>query len=98
MPVADEPKGPPARHFGRELIKSTLLYRVHAAAIYSVAFPDMHRELHDLYFDGVVVVVRLTLHGTHKGDLPTALGTIPGTGKEFHVPSCDVFRLEDGKV
>ena len=40
----------------------------------------------------------LTLHGTHLGDLPTALGTIPATGKAFHAPSCDVFRLEDGKV
>jgi len=58
-----------------------------AADIYSVAFPDMHRELHDLYVDDDIVVVRLTLHGTHKGDLPTALGTIPATGKEFHVPS-----------
>ena len=26
------------------------------------------------------------------------LGTIPATGKGFHAPSCDVFRLEDGKV
>jgi SnoaL-like domain len=69
-----------------------------AADIYSVAFPDMHRELHDLYFDGDVVVVRLTLHGTHKGDLPTALGTIPATDKEFHAPSCDIFRLEHGNV
>ena len=28
-----------------------------AADIYSAAFPDMHRELSDLYFDGDVVVV-----------------------------------------
>ncbi|MDB5217183.1 MAG: hypothetical protein JWO86_5110 [Myxococcaceae bacterium] len=70
----------------------------HAADIYSTAFPDMHRELHDVYVDGDVVVVRLTLHGTHLGDLPTPLGTIPATGKEFHAPSCDVFRLENGKV
>lgn len=32
-----------------------------AADIYSTAFPDMHRDLHDLYFDGGVVVVRLSL-------------------------------------
>jgi predicted ester cyclase len=69
-----------------------------AAEIYSAAFPDMHRELHDIYLDGDIVVVRLTLHGTHLGDLPTALGTIPATGKAFHVPSCDIFRIEDGKV
>ncbi len=69
-----------------------------AADIYSVAFPDMHRELNDLYFDGDVVVVQLSLNGTHLGDLPTALGTIPATGKEFHVPCVDVWHLEDGKV
>ena len=67
-----------------------------AADIYSVAFPDMHRELHDLYVDGDIVVVQLTLHGTHLGDLPTALGTIPATGKEFRVPCIDVLHLEDG--
>jgi predicted ester cyclase len=54
-----------------------------AADIYSTAFPDMHRELSDLYVDGDVVVVQLTLHGTHLGDLPMGLGTIPATGKEF---------------
>src|SRR5207249_10315004 len=43
-----------------------------AADIYSVAFPDMYRELHDLYFDGGIVVVQLTLHGTHKVHLTTA--------------------------
>jgi hypothetical protein len=38
-----------------------------AADIYSAAFPDMHRELSDLYFDGDVVVVQLSLNGTHQG-------------------------------
>src|SRR5947209_340014 len=52
-----------------------------AADIYSAAFPDMHRELHDLYFDGDVVVVQLTLHGTHRGDLPMGLGTLPEIGR-----------------
>ena len=69
-----------------------------AADIYSVAFPDMHRALSKLYFDGDVVIVELSLNGTHKGDLPMGLGTIPATGKEFHVPCVDVFYLEDGKV
>jgi ketosteroid isomerase-like protein len=69
-----------------------------AADIYSAAFPDMHRELHDLYFDGDVVVVQLSLKGTHQGDLPMGMGTIPATGKKIDVPCVDVFRLEDGKV
>jgi hypothetical protein len=69
-----------------------------AAGIYSAAFPDMHRALDDLYVDGNVVIVQLSLNGTHQGDLPTGLGTIPATGKEFHVPCVDVFHLEEGKV
>ena len=70
----------------------------HAADIYSAAFPDMHRALDELYVDGDVVVVQLSLNGTHQGDLPIGLGTIPATGREFHVPCVDVFSLEDGKV
>jgi len=26
------------------------------------------------------------------------LGTLPDTGKEFHVPCIDVFHVQDGKV
>jgi predicted ester cyclase len=69
-----------------------------AADIYSAAFPDMHRELHDLHFDGDVVVVQLSLKGTRQGDLPMGMGAIPATGKKIDVPCVDVFRLEDGKV
>src|SRR5438876_11144800 len=57
-----------------------------AADIYSTALPDMHRELSKLYSDGDVVVVELTLNGTHLGDLPMGLGTLPATGKAFHIP------------
>src|SRR5438445_2403073 len=41
-----------------------------AADIYSAAFPDMHRELSDLYIDGRVVFVQLSPNGTHRADLP----------------------------
>jgi ketosteroid isomerase-like protein len=66
--------------------------------IYAAAFPDMHRELYDLYEIGQVIVVELSLNGTHKGPLELPAGTIPATGKEMHAPCCDVFRLKDGKV
>src|SRR5215213_8739474 len=51
-----------------------------AADIYSVAFPDMHRELYDLYFDGDVVVVQLSLNGTHQvtSPWPGELSPLPG--------------------
>ncbi|MFY0579989.1 nuclear transport factor 2 family protein [Cystobacter fuscus] len=66
--------------------------------IYATAFPDMHRELDQFYVHGDVVVVELSLNGTHRGPLKLPAGTIPATGKEIHAPCCDVFHLKDGKV
>jgi hypothetical protein len=68
--------------------------------IYATAFPDMHRELIDVYVkdDENLVIVELTLNGTHKGPLALPVGTIPATGKVMTTPCCDVFHLENGKV
>ncbi|CAM4089994.1 Ketosteroid isomerase-related protein [Pedobacter westerhofensis] len=68
--------------------------------IYATAFPDMHRELYDFYVsaDENVVVVELSLNGTHQGPLRLPAGTIPATGKSINAPCCDVFHLENGKV
>jgi hypothetical protein len=66
--------------------------------VYASAFPDMHRELYSMYFNDDVVVVELSLNGTHKGDLVIPEGMIPPTNKEMHAPCCDVFHLKDGKV
>lgn len=66
--------------------------------IYARAFPDMHRELYDLYTSGDRIIVELSLNGTHKGPLELPAGTIAPTGKEIHAPCCDVFHLANGKV
>ena len=66
--------------------------------VYAKAFPDMHRELYDVYVAGDIVVVVLALQGTHKGPLETPMGIIPATGKKMDVPCCDVFRLKNGKI
>jgi ketosteroid isomerase-like protein len=66
--------------------------------IYAAAFPDMHREFEDMYFDNDVVVVELSLNGTNKGDLEIPEGVISATNKEMHAPCCDVFHLKDGKI
>jgi len=62
------------------------------------AFPDVHRELFNVYVAQDVVVVELAIRGTHTGDLIIASGTVPPTGKKIDVPCCDVFHLADGKV
>jgi hypothetical protein len=66
--------------------------------IYARAFPDMHRELYDLYVSGDRIIVELSLNGTHKGPLVLPAGTIPPTDNEIHAPCCDVFQLANGKV
>ena len=67
-------------------------------AIFSKAFPDMHREIHHLNVVGDIVFVELTLQGTHKGPLVLPIGTILATGKTMNAPCCDIFRLVNGKV
>ena len=66
--------------------------------VYAAAFPDMHREIFEMYVTGDVVVVELALQGTHLGNLPIKGGTIAPTGKKMDAPCCDVFHLQDSKV
>jgi len=65
---------------------------------YGTAFPDMHRELFQLYVTDNVVVVQLALQGTHLGPLILPTGVIPATGKRMDAPCADVFELQDGKI
>ncbi|MEO8645417.1 MAG: ester cyclase [Pseudomonas sp.] len=65
---------------------------------FASAFPDVHRELFNIYVAENVVVVELAIRGTHKGDFTLASGTVAPTGKTIDVPCCDVFHLERGKV
>src|SRR6201990_2159244 len=80
------------RYYGNDIGKTV--------DIYAKAFPDMHRELIEFYVkdDENLVVVELTLNGTHKGPLELPIGTIPPTGKVMQTPCCDVFHIENGKV
>ncbi|HEX4683583.1 MAG TPA: ester cyclase [Gemmatimonadaceae bacterium] len=66
--------------------------------VYATAFPDMHRELYELYSHDDLMVVELSLNGTHRGDLVLPKGTLAPTGKTIKAPCCDVFHLKDGKV
>ena len=66
--------------------------------VYAKAFPDMHRELHTFYVVDNIVIVQLSLQGTHTGPLELPGGTVPPTGKRMDAPCCDVFELVDGKI
>jgi ketosteroid isomerase-like protein len=62
------------------------------------AFPDVHRELLDIYVAGDVVVVEIAIRGTHRGELNLPSGPLAPTGKRIDVPGCDVFHVQNGKV
>jgi ketosteroid isomerase-like protein len=65
---------------------------------YSRAFPDMHREIYQMYTTGNIVVVQLALQGTNLGPLKLPNGTLRPTGKRMDAPCCDVFELSNGKI
>jgi len=65
---------------------------------YGRAFPDMHREIYQMYVSGNIVVAQLALQGTHLGPLKLPAGTLRPTGRRMDAPCCDVFELSDGKI
>jgi hypothetical protein len=63
------------------------------------AFPDVHRELINLYSTKNVIIVELRIQGTHEGDLDLPSGILAPSGKSINVPCCDVFNLnESGRI
>jgi len=59
-----------------------------------VAFPDYRFIVEDLIGDGDKVVARVTVTGTHRGEM---MGLAP-THKRVQTNGIEVFRLEDGKL
>jgi steroid delta-isomerase-like uncharacterized protein len=67
--------------------------------VFATAFPDMHREIHQVYTTNDRVIVELSLNGTHKGPLVLPAGTLQATGKKMQTPCCDVFYMtREGKI
>ena len=54
-------------------------------------FPDGREEIQDIIAEGDLVMVRLLLRGTHRGEF---LGVAP-TGKPIEVPGYGTYRLDD---
>ena len=58
------------------------------------AFHDTQVTFEDLIAEGNKVMSRITIRGTHKGELEG----MPPTGKTFTSSFFTVFRLVDGKI
>ena len=61
---------------------------------YARAFPDMHRELYQVYVTGDIVVVQLALQGTHNGPLSVATehSNRPGSGWTRRAATCSSWK------
>jgi hypothetical protein len=59
-----------------------------------IAFPDFRFELEDLIAEGDEVAVRLSVSGTHRGEM---MGMAP-TGKGVTASGIEVFRFQNGKI
>ena len=72
---------------GPELVKQI-------ARFFRFAFPDLHIAVDDLVAEGERVAARVTISGTHQGEM---MGIAP-TGKRVEIRSIDIIRFEDGKA
>lgn len=80
--------GPQGHEFsGTENLKKILSH-------YLEAFPDLHIDIEDLVAEGDKVASRVTMTGTHKGELQG----IPPTGKEVNTTMILITRFADGMV
>ena len=62
--------------------------------IQRAGFPDMHLHVEDVLPSGDKVVARVTITGTHDGEL---MG-IPPTGRSISVPLIDIIRFDDDGI
>jgi steroid delta-isomerase-like uncharacterized protein len=58
------------------------------------AFPGVTHTIEELLGDGDRVAARLTVRGTHRGEL---MG-LPATGRTFAIASINTFRIAGGKI
>ena len=65
------------------------------ADMFKSAFPDMQATVEDVVAEGDEVVTRVTLRGTHQGEVEE-FG--PPTGKQVEIEGITIHRIEDGKI
>src|SRR3954462_7977874 len=80
---------------GNELTLDDLVWRARAL---QAALTDLRHEVVERVEQGDKLVVAFRLHGRHTGPLSTAIGALPGTGREVWVQGMDVLTFEDGRI
>ncbi len=77
-----------------ELMDFTVVEHKEEITAFLGAFPDLHVTVEDLIAEGDKIVGRVTLTGTHLGEL---MG-IPATGKKVSFSEILIVRISNGKV
>ena len=62
--------------------------------VFRLAFPDVNIAVDDIVTGGEMAAARVTLTGTHRGDL----GIISATNKKVNVTGITMMRFVDGQV
>ena len=62
---------------------------------YKTAFPDLNATVEDVIAEGDKVVTRVTLRGTHQGEIEE-FG--PPTGRQMELKGISISRIEGGKI
>jgi predicted ester cyclase len=62
---------------------------------YKAAFPDLNATIEDVIAAGDKVVTRITLRGTHQGEIEE-FG--PPTGRHIEMKGISISRIEGGKI
>ena len=85
-------------NFGKRYSNGRELWRG-IATMWRTAFPDVHYTVEEEIVQGDKVVQRVTMRGTHLGELrqPT-IGYLPPTGRPFEVDQIHIWRLAGGKI
>jgi steroid delta-isomerase-like uncharacterized protein len=65
-----------------------------ALPMFRAAFPDMRLTVEDMIAEGDKVVDRVTVRGTHQGEL---MG-IPASGTQVEFTEMHISRIADGKI
>jgi len=60
----------------------------------SAGLADVSMKIEDMIAEGDRVAVRLTAHGTHRGEF---MG-MPASGRSYTISETHIFRLRDGQV
>jgi len=77
-----------------ELMDFTVVEHKEEITAFLDAFPDLHVTVEDLIAEGDKIVGRVTLTGTHLGEL---MG-IPATGKKVSFSEILIIRISNGKA